>query len=60
MGLHNRIIPSLLLVFAVSACGFVGENQKTPGGYVRHCVRMLDREALYADKPEWREAMSQE
>jgi C-terminal processing protease CtpA/Prc len=56
MGLHNRIIPSLLLVFAVSACGFVGENQKTPGGYVRHCVRMLDREALYADRPEWREA----
>lgn len=49
----NRIISLLILVFAVSACSFFGGNQKTPGGYVRHCVRMLDREALYADSPEW-------
>ena len=51
----NRIISLLILVFAVSACGYFGGNQKTPGGYVRHCVRMLDREALYADSPEWQE-----
>ena len=53
---YNRIISLLLLVFAVSACGFFGGNQKTPGGYVRHCVRLLDREALYADSAAWREA----
>ena len=52
---YNRIISLLLLVFAVSACGFFGGNQKTPGGYVRHCVRLLDREALFADSPEWLE-----
>ena len=52
----NRIISFLLLVFAVSACGFSGGNQKTPVGYVRHCVKMLDRAALYADSPEWQES----
>ena len=56
MGIHNKITSSLLLLLAVSACGLIGENQKTPVGFVRHCVRMLDREALYADRPEWREA----
>ena len=56
MALLKRITSSLLVLLAVSACGFLGGNQKTPGGYVRHCVRMLDREALYADSPEWQEA----
>jgi len=29
-------------------------NQGTPQGYVRHCVRLLDKNALYADSPQWR------
>lgn len=56
MDIHKKIISLLLLAFAVSACGFVGGNQNTPGGFVRHCVRLLDREALFADSPEWLEA----
>ncbi len=28
-------------------------DQSTPDGYVRNCVRLLDKEALYADSPEW-------
>ena len=51
----KKIVFTALMVMAVSACGFWGGNQKTPGGYVRHCVKMLDREALYADSPEWQE-----
>ena len=51
----DGVIPSLLLIFVVSACGFVGESRKTPGGYVRHCIKMLDKEALYADSPEWQQ-----
>ena len=46
----------LLLVFAVSACSFLGGNQTTPAGYVRHCVRLLDRQALYADSLPWQQA----
>ena len=56
MRMRYRILSSLLLLFAVSACGFVGGNQNTPDGYVRHCIKLLDREALYADQPEWQEA----
>jgi len=55
MKILNKIIPTLLLVLTVSACDFIGGNTKTPGGYVRRCVRMLDREALYTDSPEWQE-----
>lgn len=44
------------MVFAVSACRFLGGNQTTPAGYVRHCVRLLDREALYADSLPWQQA----
>ena len=52
---HNRIISLLALLFIVSACSFFGGNQNTPEGYVRHCVRLLDKQALYADRPEWKE-----
>lgn len=53
-----RIITSSLLLFTVSACSFFGGNQSTPDGYVRHCIKLLDREALYADRQEWKEARS--
>lgn len=52
---HNRIISLLALLFIVSACSFFGGNQNTPEGYVLHCVRLLDKQALYADRPEWKE-----
>lgn len=40
------------LAFAAASCTFF-DNQSTPAGYVRHCVRLLDRDGLYADSPEW-------
>jgi len=40
----------LLLMPAVISCT---GNQSTPDGYVRHCVHLLSREALYADSEEW-------
>jgi|GEM_PF-4711484 len=52
---HNRIISLLALLFIVSACSFFSGNQNTTEGYVRHCVRLLDKQALYADRPEWKE-----
>ena len=39
------------LALALAGCG----SQGTPEGYVRHCVKQLDRQALYADSPEWKE-----
>ena len=42
----------LILASALTACSFL-DNQDTPKGYVRHCVRLLDSSALYADTPEW-------
>ncbi len=45
-----------LLLLALSTAAIscsIFDNQGTPEGYVRHCVRILDREGLYADKPEW-------
>ena len=55
MRTRSRILSLLLPVFAVAACGFSGSSQKSPEDYVRHCVRLLDRQALYADTPRWRE-----
>ena len=40
------------LSLAVVSCSLF-DNQGTPKGYVRHCVRLLDRQALYADTPQW-------
>ena len=42
-----------LLTFALASCTFF-DNQRTPAGYVRHCIRLLDRDGLYADSPEWK------
>ena len=42
----------LALLLAVSSCSLF-DNQRTPQGYTRHCVRLLDSQALYADTPEW-------
>ena len=56
--MYRRIILLVALLGVVSACCFTGGDQKTPKGYVRHCVRLLDKKALYADSPEWREVKS--
>ena len=40
---------------SATSCGFF-DDQSTPEGYVRHCIRLLDEQALYANTPEWREA----
>jgi len=50
--MRNRLFALLLAVLTVSACGLTDLCQKTPKGYVRHCVRLLDKQALYADSPE--------
>ncbi len=49
MNMKKHLI--LLLAFALTGCGF----QSTPEGYVRYCVKQLDRQALYADSPDWEE-----
>ena len=43
-----------LLAFGATSCTLF-DNQSTPAGYVRHCVRLLDRDGLYADSPEWKD-----
>ena len=43
-----------MATLSVISCGLF-DNQSTPEGYVRHCVRLLDKQALYANTPEWRE-----
>jgi len=54
--MRNKIAYILLLLAAliVSSCGFPEFIQKTPRGYVRYCVALLDAQALYADTPEWK------
>ena len=37
----------------MTSCGMF-DNQGTPEGYVRHCVKLLDTKALYADSGEWK------
>ena len=51
----KRLTYILLVAFGVTGCGFFSGNQGTPEGYVQYCVKMLDRQALYADTPEWAE-----
>ena len=54
--MNKRIGKLLLLALAFSAASctlFI--NQTTPKGYVRYAVALLDRDALYADRPEWKE-----
>lgn len=50
---YCRIVSLLAVFLTASACLFIDGNKKTPESYVRHCVRLLDKEALYADRPEW-------
>ena len=57
----TRMLRSLSLTLALAAlaaCGATScslfDNQSSPAGYVRHCVRLLDRDGLYADSPEWK------
>lgn len=45
----------MLAAVAVAGCGFFPGDDGTPKGYVRYCVKMLDRQALHADSPEWAE-----
>jgi hypothetical protein len=52
----KKTIPYLLaalVAFVPASCSFL-DNQSTPAGYVRHCIRLLDRDGLYADSPEWK------
>lgn len=44
----------ILAILVVASCSLF-DNQSTPEGYVRHCVRLLDSQALYADTPEWQQ-----
>ena len=46
-------LSATLLAFVATSCTFF-DNQSTPAGYVRHCIRLLDRDGLYADSPEWK------
>lgn len=52
-------------LFALVICGIMAascglfDNQSTPQGYVKHCVGILDRQALYSDTPEWKETKAQ-
>lgn len=42
-----------IFLFAVTSCGLF-DNQDTHPGYVRHCIRIMDRHGLYSDTPEWK------
>jgi len=44
----------MMMAMTVASCGLL-DNQETPQGYVKHCMRIIDRYALYADQPEWKE-----
>lgn len=48
-----QTVSIFMIVLSAFSCG-VHEDQDSPEGYVRHCVRLMDREALYADTPEWK------
>lgn len=48
----KKLVSLLALSLAVCSCSLF-DNQSTPNGYVKHCVRLLDRQALYADAPAW-------
>ena len=52
------MLRSLSLALALAALAAFGatscDDQRTPTGYVRHCVRLLNRDGLYADSPEWK------
>ena len=43
----------IVFLFAVTSCSLF-DNQDTHPGYVRHCIRIMDRHGLYSDTPEWK------
>ena len=43
----------IVFLFSVTSCG-LSDNQDTHPGYVRHCIRIMDRHGLYSDTPEWK------
>lgn len=43
---------TIILALTAASCTLF-DNTRSPQGYVRHCVRLLDRDGLYADQPEW-------
>ena len=45
----------LLLVILFSGCTFFS-NPNSPQGYVRHCIRIMDKAGLYAEGTEWQTA----
>lgn len=49
----KKSIVLAVVIAAVASCGLF-DNQSTPEGYVKHCVRLLDRDGLYAGEPEWK------
>ncbi len=49
----KHLIWVMATLVMVASCG-VPAHQDTPQGYVKHCVRILDKEALYADSPQWK------
>ncbi len=55
MNMRKTICYSLFIIFlfAVTSCCLF-DNQDTHPGYVRHCIRIMDRHGLYSDTPEWK------
>ncbi len=54
--MKKLVVYLMLLILASSAVSctlFI--NQRSPKGYVRYAVYLLDRDGLYADRPEWAE-----
>ena len=49
----KHLIWVVVAMVMVASCG-MPVNQDTPQGYVKNCVRILDKEALYADSPQWK------
>ena len=50
----KRTVLFIIAISLLSSCGLF-DDQSKPEGYVRHCVRIIDRAALYADSPEWKQ-----
>ncbi|MBO4466016.1 MAG: hypothetical protein J5748_05000 [Bacteroidales bacterium] len=56
--MKSSYLAAVLGLVLVASCGLF-DNQSTPQGYVKHCVRLLDKQALYSDTPEWKEVKAQ-
>ena len=49
----KHLIWIVVAMMMAASCGML-EKQDTPRGYVKHCIGILDKEALYANTPQWR------